>query len=256
MEIAYARDVLHVRDSDLAESRFSGTKLPAVQFTDVNMRGAVFSDVSLVGAQISDANLDGASIEGSKWKNAQLKNMSLEGLVVNDVNFTGARLVDVNLTGMSIDDANLTGMTINGLSVTDLIRASKKRARMVLYAKNLAALRTFYCGVFNLRTEESEQDHVVLGSPAYQLVIVQTPASVAATIHIADPPVRRGETPIKLSLEVENISEARSIVSSLGGAIDPAEREWIFQAERVCDGHDPEGNVLQFRQMELKTSGG
>jgi hypothetical protein len=53
---------------------------------------------------------------------------------------------------------------------------------------------------FNLRTEESAQDHVVLGSPAYQWVIVQTPASIASIMHVADPPVRRGETPIKRSL--------------------------------------------------------
>jgi len=58
-----------------------------------------------------------------------------------------------------------------------------------------------------------------------------------------------------LSLEVENISEARSIVGSLGCAIDPTEREWIFPAERVCDGHHPEGEVLQFAQMRPKASG-
>jgi hypothetical protein len=34
----------------------------------------------------------------------------------------------------------------------------------------------------------------------------------------------------------------------LGGQVDPAEREWNDQGCLVCDGHDPEGNVVQFRQ--------
>ena len=30
--------------------------------------------------------------------------------------------------------------------------------------------------------------------------------------------------------------------------VDPVETEWTFGLVRVCDGHDPEGNVVQFRQ--------
>ncbi len=33
-----------------------------------------------------------------------------------------------------------------------------------------------------------------------------------------------------------------------GGEVFPPEREWNFQGYRVCDGMDPEGNVVQFRQ--------
>ena len=32
--------------------------------------------------------------------------------------------------------------------------------------------------------------------------------------------------------------------------IDPAEREWSFQGYVRCDGHDPEGNVIQVIQAE------
>ena len=119
---------------------------------------------------------------------------------------------------------------------------------MVLYAKDLAILQEFYQGVFQLEVEQSELDHVVLGSSTSQLVIVQVPASIASTIHIADPPVRRTQTPVKLVFDVESISAARGAALNLRGGIDPTESEWIFQGHRVCDGHDPEGNVVQFQQ--------
>jgi predicted enzyme related to lactoylglutathione lyase len=157
------------------------------------------------------------------------------------------------LAGVTIEDANLTGMSINGALVTDLIRAFGRRSRMVLYAKDLAILQAFYQGVFQLKVEQTELDHVVLGSSTSQLVIVQVPASIASTIHIADPPVRRTQTPVKLVFDVESISAVRGAVLNLRGGIDPAESEWIFQGHRVCDGHDPEGNVVQF-QLEHRNS--
>jgi hypothetical protein len=34
----------------------------------------------------------------------------------------------------------------------------------------------------------------------------------------------------------------------MGGAIEPADQEWEFNGVTVCDGLDPEGNVIQFRE--------
>jgi hypothetical protein len=112
-------------------------------------------------------------------------------------------------------------------------------------------MQDFYQGVFQLAVEQSELDHVVLGSSTSQLVIVQVPGSIASTILIADPPVRRNQTPVKLVFDVESISAARGMVLNLRGGMDPTESEWIFQGYRVCDGYDPEGNVVQFQQRHL-----
>ncbi len=109
-------------------------------------------------------------------------------------------------------------------------------------------MQEFYQRLFQLKVEQSELDHVVLGSSTLQLAIVQVPASIAATIHIADPPVRRTQAPVKLVFDVESISAARGAVLNLRGGIDPTQSEWIFQGHRVCDGHDPEGNVVQLQQ--------
>jgi predicted enzyme related to lactoylglutathione lyase len=230
MDLTNTREILHVRDADLTDSRFSDVKLTSAQFDDVNLQGSALTHANLAGVRFLDVNLASATVQNA--------------------NLTGARFLDVNLTSATIQDANLTDMCINGILVTDLIRAFKNRARMVLYAKDLASMQEFYQGVFHLGVEQSELDHVVLGSSTFQLVIVQVPASIASTIHIADPPVRRAHTPVKLVFDVESISAARGTVLNLRGGIDPTETEWTFQGHCVCDGYDPEGNVVQFQQRQ------
>ena len=208
MEITNTCEKLNVRNSDLTDSQFASSQLIKTRFEDVSLQESTFT-------------------------NADLGN---------------TRFFDVNLAGEVIQDANLTGMAINGMLVTDLIRAFENRAQMVLYAKNLVSMQAFYQGVFLLTVETAAADHVVLASPACQLILVEVPAAIASTIHIADPPARRSETPFKLVLEVESIAAARNAALGWGGRVDPVEREWTFQGRRVCDGHDPEGNVVQFRQ--------
>jgi hypothetical protein len=53
---------------------------------------------------------------------------------------------------------------------------------------------------------------------------------------------------VKLAFPVASIAQARAAAAGLGGQVDPLEREWRFGANKVCDGHDPEGNVLQLRE--------
>ena len=248
MELTNTREILHVRDADLTDSRFSSAKLTNAQFDDVNLQGSTFTNVNLAGVRFDDVNWHGPTFKNTCLASAQFDDVNLQGSTFVDVNLAGAKIRNVNLAGVTIEDANLTGMSINGALVTDLIHAFDRRARMVLYAKDLATMREFYQGVFHLEIEQSEVDHVVLGSSTSQLIIVQVPASIASTIHIADPPVRRAQTPVKLVFDVESISAVRRAVLNLGGGIDPTESEWVFQGHRVCDGHDPEGNVVQFQE--------
>jgi len=122
------------------------------------------------------------------------------------------------------------------------------RAGAVVYAKDISRVSAYYAGVTGLEVTHSEAGHVVLESPALQLVVVAIPAQIADSIELADPPIRRTGTPIKLVFPVASISAARKAAQALGGELNPPEREWQFQGVRVCDGHDPEGNVLQLRE--------
>jgi len=124
----------------------------------------------------------------------------------------------------------------------------KDRAGAVVYAKDIARVSAFYAGVAGLRIAHSEDDHIVLESKGLQLVVVAIPERIASSIEIETPPVRREDTPIKLVLPVPSISAVRVAAPKYGGELNAGEREWTFQGTRVCDGHDPEGNVVQFRQ--------
>lgn len=122
------------------------------------------------------------------------------------------------------------------------------KAGAVLYVTDVERVSAFYEAVAGLPVTHREADHIVLESPAFQLVVLSIPDRIAATITIATPPVRRENTAIKPVFFIADIAAARIAAAQLGGELNPPEREWTFQGHRVCDGHDPEGNVLQFRE--------
>jgi len=92
---------------------------------------------------------------------------------------------------------------------------------------------------------ESDHDFVTMVSDAWEITIVAISDEEAATIEIADPPTRRSHTPIKLAFQIASLPETRSAAKIAGGTVDGA--EWIYKGDLVCDGQDPEGNVVQFR---------
>jgi predicted enzyme related to lactoylglutathione lyase len=118
----------------------------------------------------------------------------------------------------------------------------------VLYAEDIARIGAFYAAVAGLGETQRDRDFMVLERGGFQLVIVAVPEQIASTIVITDPPRRREETPIKLIFVVPDIAAARKIAADRGGAMSPSDREWRFADWRVCDGHDPEGNVFQLRE--------
>ena len=126
--------------------------------------------------------------------------------------------------------------------------SDQPNAGAVIYARDLARVSAFYAAMLGFQVTHSEPDFVVLESPAFQVVVVAIPAHIADSIDVAEPPVRRSDTPIKLVFPVASIDAARATATSCGGQLGPPEHEWQFQGFRVCDGHDPEGNVVQFRE--------
>jgi catechol 2,3-dioxygenase-like lactoylglutathione lyase family enzyme len=116
----------------------------------------------------------------------------------------------------------------------------------VLYAKDLARVSAFYEALLGLDVVHAEADHVILESSTYQLVVVAIPDDIARDIEISTPPELRTETPIKLAFTVASIEDSRARAATLGGGIGTSAWEWA--GHLVCDGYDPEGNVVQFRE--------
>jgi predicted enzyme related to lactoylglutathione lyase len=119
----------------------------------------------------------------------------------------------------------------------------------VLYAKDLGRLVPFYASVAGIEVQTIEKAFAILGFGPSRLVVVRIPGEIAARIDIARPPKPREETPLKLVFAVDDIARARDRAAELGGAVNAVESEWEFEGARVCDGHDPEGNIFQLRQM-------
>jgi hypothetical protein len=95
----------------------------------------------------------------------------------------------------------------------------------------------------------SADGYSTLDATDFQLVIVEVPADIAATLTIGDPPARRVNSPIKLAIPVSSIADIRAAAPGRGAMVDPVDSEWYFGSTLVCDGHDPEGNVFQLREL-------
>ena len=115
----------------------------------------------------------------------------------------------------------------------------------VLYVVDLPRMVAFYrdgLGLTLSRGDDSGADLAVTGSTLH---LLRVPAAVAAEIVIADPPVRREETPIKLVVPVDDLAGARRRIVEHGGVVDAPDREWTWADTIRVDAVDPEGNVVQ-----------
>jgi predicted enzyme related to lactoylglutathione lyase len=113
----------------------------------------------------------------------------------------------------------------------------------VLFAADYLRLAAFYRDVVGLALDEQLDDHAILRYPGFTLVVHQVPARYLRNTGAAPPPRREGG--VKLWFPVGDLDRVRRSTAALGGALDPPETEWVYKNERVCKGHDPEGNVFQ-----------
>jgi catechol 2,3-dioxygenase-like lactoylglutathione lyase family enzyme len=129
---------------------------------------------------------------------------------------------------------------------------SLPRPGAVVFAKDLQHMARFYEVVAGLTVVYRASDHVVLACDGLDLIVHAIPEAVASAIDVTVPPESRDEAAIKLSLPVASLAAARSKAARLGGAVGPLDREWDGAGYRACDGYDPEGNVVQFREPRLR----
>lgn len=122
-------------------------------------------------------------------------------------------------------------------------------AAAVVYAKDLDRVSAYYEAVAGLAPGTRDATYAVLTGDGFRLIVVALPHWLARDIVISDPPARREDTPIKLVIPVVSLAAARDRAPAYGGVVDPPDREWVFDGSRVCDGHDPEGNVVQLAEQ-------
>lgn len=121
-------------------------------------------------------------------------------------------------------------------------------AGAVVFAKNPANVARFYVGVLGARVVSAELGSIVLATEATELVVHAIPPQIAQHITIQDPPALREDTAIKMFFVVASLSTVREKATLLGGGLLPPEKVWMAPGFCACDGWDPEGNVVQFRE--------
>ena len=117
------------------------------------------------------------------------------------------------------------------------------------FASELDQVAAFYSNVLGLHEASRDDDHILLESPGFQLVVHRIPAHSAATVQVEEPPIRRATAAMKPVFFVPSLVSVRTTVGAHGGTMEPRDKEWSFNGVPVCDAIDPEGNVIQFREM-------
>jgi predicted enzyme related to lactoylglutathione lyase len=122
---------------------------------------------------------------------------------------------------------------------------SRPTPSAVVFVADVERVARFYRELADMQVQHADASHVVLVIEGLELVIHTMPNA---------PPVRerdvvlRKETHVKLCFPVTSIAEARERAWRLGGGLRDAAAEWEWRGFRACDGHDPEGNVIQVRE--------
>src|SRR5262245_10308488 len=115
----------------------------------------------------------------------------------------------------------------------------ESRTGAVLFAKKLDQIAAFYSNVLGLREANRDDDHILLESPGFQLVVHRIPPQRAASTELSEPPGRRAWAAFKPVFFVPSLAHARAIAKSHGGVMEPNEKEWSFNGVVVCDAVDP-----------------
>lgn len=108
----------------------------------------------------------------------------------------------------------------------------------------------FYRGTLDLQPFEEAPSHDVLRGHGLEVVVHAMPRRIAAEIQITQPPKVHEDTPIKPAFVVASLDAVRVAALTTVGFLKPTESAWHFRGATVLDGHAPEGNVVQFKQLD------
>ena len=118
----------------------------------------------------------------------------------------------------------------------------------VVFVANVSRMTQFYEHLASMTVVTGDKTHTVLEVDGFQLVIHALRGEPEVVLGPTGRVPVREDSYIKVCLPVVSIKAARSTAKALGGSIKPSTAEWEARGFRACDGHDPEGNVLQVRE--------
>jgi extradiol dioxygenase family protein len=112
----------------------------------------------------------------------------------------------------------------------------------MVYVKDLPRMRAFYGEMLGVKpiNETWTDSWTEFDAGGVRFALHAIPAEIASQIEITSPPRARGQNPVKLIFEVEDVEAERARLELLG--VTMVQRPW-----GAWDGIDPEGNVFGIR---------
>ena len=111
----------------------------------------------------------------------------------------------------------------------------QSRTGAVLFATRLDKVASFYSNVLGLEEVHRDDDHILLESPSFQLVVHRIPGHSTITTELADRPVRRAGASFKPVFFVGSLATVREMAAAHGGTMESPEKVWSFNGVAVCD---------------------
>jgi len=179
----------------------------------------LFADVRFAGD-----NFERFPVNNAQEQDALIERIRLAGLEVNSIELDWSRT-------MNNSDAPI-------------------HQGVVIFAKNKKKVSAFYRRTLDLEAFEEATSHDVLRGHGLEVVVHAIPRKIAAQIQITQPPQVREDIPIKPTFVVGSLDAVGVAAQATGGFLKPKEGAWHFRGATVLDGHDPEGNVVQFKEID------
>ena len=121
---------------------------------------------------------------------------------------------------------------------------------LCVFAKQVDKVSLFYQQALGLKVEVSDKTHDLLVGQNYEVVVHAISKAYAQSIEIELPPKRRDDVALKPTFVVDDLEVVRAAAKTNGGFLKPIKQAWRIRGFIVLDGYDPEGNVIQFKQVD------
>jgi predicted enzyme related to lactoylglutathione lyase len=121
---------------------------------------------------------------------------------------------------------------------------------LCIFSKNVEQVSLFYQQALGLKVQASDKTHDLLVGPHHEIVVHAISKAYAQSIEIESPPKRRDDVALKPTFVVDDLELVRTAAKANGGYLKPINQAWRIRGFVVLDGCDPEGNVIQFKQLD------
>ena len=121
---------------------------------------------------------------------------------------------------------------------------------LCIFSKNVEQVSLFYQQALGLKVLASDNTHDLLVGQNHEVVVHAISKAYAQSIEIESPPKRRDDVALKPVFVVDNLEAVRAAAKVNGGYLKPLKQAWRIRGYIVLDGCDPEGNVIQFKQVD------